>query len=114
MSEEKKDDSFIDKVKEKMEELKERADDVWEKAEEKDEAAWNITKEKAAEIKETISEKIDSLRGKTPDTKPENTEQPVDNFMDVASEKVANPEQPVVDKNSELKVNTENKDEATS
>ena len=86
----------------------------WEKAEEKAEAAWNITKEKAAEIKETISEKIDSLRGKIPDTKPENTEQPVDNFMDVASEKVANPEQPVVDKNSELKVNTENKDEATS
>ena len=84
MSEEKKDDSFIDKVKEKMEELKERADDVWEKAEEKAEAAWNITKEKAAEIKETISEKIDSLRGKIPDTKPENTEQPVDNFMAVS------------------------------
>lgn len=56
-------ESFLDKAKDTLSDLKEKAGDAWDKAKDTLEDAWDATKEKAGELKEDIQEKIADVRG---------------------------------------------------
>ncbi|WP_018628101.1 YtxH domain-containing protein [Niabella aurantiaca] len=51
-------ESFLDKAKDTLSDLKEKAGDAWDKAKDTLEDAWDATKEKAGELKDDIQEKI--------------------------------------------------------
>ncbi len=63
----KEEGSFFDKMKDKVADLAHKAEEVWDKVEDKMEDAWDATKEKAAELKDKAEEKFDELKEKAED-----------------------------------------------
>lgn len=60
---------FLDKMKDKFEDIKDKAEEIWDKVEDKAEDVWDATKEKAAEIKDKIADTFDGNDEKKPEQK---------------------------------------------
>jgi ElaB/YqjD/DUF883 family membrane-anchored ribosome-binding protein len=59
---------FLDKVKDKLEDLKDKAEDAWEKVEDKAEAIWDKVEDKAEDVWDAAKEKAADLKDKIVDT----------------------------------------------
>lgn len=59
---------FLDKVKDKLEDLKDKAEDVWEKVEDKAEDVWDKVEDKAEDIWDATKEKAGNIKDKIVDT----------------------------------------------
>jgi ElaB/YqjD/DUF883 family membrane-anchored ribosome-binding protein len=59
---------FLDKVKDKLEDLKDKAEDVWDKVEDKAEDLWDKVEDKAEEVWDAAKEKGGNLKDKIIDT----------------------------------------------
>lgn len=60
-------ESFLDKAKKALGDLKEQAEEVWEQIEDKAEDAWDATKAKAEELKNKAGETLAGIKDKITD-----------------------------------------------